>query len=120
MERSHSAIGLNRSLHLYNNGVQRMKIRNLKVQKCRNERKLLEMTDDHTFIPKINQNSSMIAENMGRSSKKETAVYYLDGEMIKDPLVNMQMNKFRQNKSVYQRLVEKAELRDLKLKKKAK
>lgn len=77
------------------------------------------MTDDHTFIPKINQNSSMIADNMGRSSKKESAVYYLNGSAEKKSDTLMQMNKFRQNKSVYQRLVEKAELREVRLKKKA-
>lgn len=32
----------------------------------------------------------------------------------------MKMSKFRQSKSVYQRLVEKAELREVRLKKKAK
>jgi ribonuclease BN (tRNA processing enzyme) len=119
--RSHSVIGLNRSLHLYNNGVQRMKIRDLKAQRCRNKRKATEMTEDHTFHPKINRNSSMIAETMGRSStKKDKSVFYLNGsgEKMIDPLMNM--NKFRQNKSVYQRLVEKAELREVKLKKKAK
>ena len=95
-----------------------MKLRNLKAQKCRQERNSKELTEDHTFIPKINQNSSTIAESMGRSTKKDSPVYYLDGSVDKNNELG-NMSRFKQPKSVYQRLVEKADLRQVRLEKKA-
>lgn len=48
-----------------------MKIKNLKAEKCRSKKNAEKITRDHTFIPTINANSSMIAEKMGRRSKAD-------------------------------------------------
>ena len=92
-------------------------MRNLKSQKFRQDRENQQLTEEHTFIPKINHHSSVIADSVGRSSKKESPVYYItsSGEMIVDPISQMNL---KSSKTVYQRLIEKAELRDIRLEKK--
>ena len=92
-------------------------MRDLKSQKFRQDRENQQLTEEHTFIPKINHHSSVIADSVGRSSKKESPVYYItsSGEMIVDPISQMNL---KSSKTVYQRLTEKAELRDIRLEKK--